>query len=141
AEDGIRDFHVTGVQTCALPILGGKAITVSRSTLQDCTWLMREHGSGTGEVTARWLSMLHIKPQRSIEIGSNEGMARGVASGLGVAMLPVAVVDDLLQLGRVVELRVSDMPGLSRPLDRLERKDRPASHAVQAFLDILSRPV
>lgn len=121
--------------------LGGKAITVSRSTLQDCTWLMREHGSGTGEVTARWLSMLHIKPQRSIEIGSNEGMARGVASGLGVAMLPVAVVDDLLQLGRVVELRVSDMPGLSRPLYRLERKDRPASHAVQAFLDILSRPV
>src|SRR5690606_39853320 len=23
AEDGIRDFHVTGVQTCALPILEG----------------------------------------------------------------------------------------------------------------------
>src|SRR5690606_40828448 len=23
AEDGIRDFHVTGVQTCALPILYG----------------------------------------------------------------------------------------------------------------------
>src|SRR5690606_40768806 len=23
AEDGIRDFHVTGVQTCALPILTG----------------------------------------------------------------------------------------------------------------------
>src|SRR5690606_40494401 len=27
AEDGIRDFHVTGVQTCALPILGGRVIT------------------------------------------------------------------------------------------------------------------
>src|SRR5207302_2936820 len=24
AEDGIRDFHVTGVQTCALPIFGGR---------------------------------------------------------------------------------------------------------------------
>src|SRR5690606_41189914 len=24
AEDGIRAFHVTGVQTCALPIYGGK---------------------------------------------------------------------------------------------------------------------
>src|SRR6266511_5855251 len=24
AEDGIRDFHVTGVQTCALPILYGR---------------------------------------------------------------------------------------------------------------------
>src|SRR5690606_40978035 len=32
AEDGIRDFHVTGVQTCALPILMGSSfnkITVS----------------------------------------------------------------------------------------------------------------
>src|SRR5690606_40900931 len=26
AEDGIRDFHVTGVQTCALPILGKDTI-------------------------------------------------------------------------------------------------------------------
>src|SRR5690606_40127993 len=26
AEDGIRDFHVTGVQTCALPILGERWI-------------------------------------------------------------------------------------------------------------------
>src|SRR5690606_40725610 len=26
AEDGIRDFHVTGVQTCALPILPTKNI-------------------------------------------------------------------------------------------------------------------
>src|SRR5690606_40872109 len=25
AEDGIRDFHVTGVQTCALPIYGCRA--------------------------------------------------------------------------------------------------------------------
>src|SRR5690606_41184877 len=26
AEDGIRDFHVTGVQTCALPIYGSDSI-------------------------------------------------------------------------------------------------------------------
>src|SRR5690606_40686275 len=26
AEDGIRDFHVTGVQTCALPILDRRAL-------------------------------------------------------------------------------------------------------------------
>src|SRR5690606_40225175 len=32
AEDGIRDFHVTGVQTCALPILANvkEAIRVKR---------------------------------------------------------------------------------------------------------------
>src|SRR5690606_41194105 len=28
AEDGIRDFHVTGVQTCALPILADRLLRV-----------------------------------------------------------------------------------------------------------------
>src|SRR5690606_40102118 len=28
AEDGIRDFHVTGVQTCALPIFGPRRIII-----------------------------------------------------------------------------------------------------------------
>src|SRR5207302_6660135 len=31
AEDGIRDFHVTGVQTCALPILQNGHATASVS--------------------------------------------------------------------------------------------------------------
>src|SRR5690606_39779834 len=36
AEDGIRDFHVTGVQTCALPILP-PYITIMRSTFSAIT--------------------------------------------------------------------------------------------------------
>src|SRR5690606_39368483 len=32
AEDGIRDFHVTGVQTCALPISGEGAAAVYAGT-------------------------------------------------------------------------------------------------------------
>src|SRR6266700_6876763 len=32
AEDGIRDFHVTGVQTCALPICHCCAITCTSTT-------------------------------------------------------------------------------------------------------------
>src|SRR5215475_6791765 len=31
AEDGIRDFHVTGVQTCALPIFGGLELELMKS--------------------------------------------------------------------------------------------------------------
>src|SRR5690606_39468801 len=32
AEDGIRDFHVTGIQTCALPILSTAAVRASNQT-------------------------------------------------------------------------------------------------------------
>src|SRR5690606_40105628 len=33
AEDGIRDFHVTGVQTCALPISGGELMGIRHAVL------------------------------------------------------------------------------------------------------------
>src|SRR5690606_40685416 len=38
AEDGIRDFHVTGVQTCALPICpaGGRSVV-------GCIWMCAAH--------------------------------------------------------------------------------------------------
>src|SRR5690606_40899834 len=38
AEDGIRDFHVTGVQTCALPILvfGGFSPDSLADRINDC---------------------------------------------------------------------------------------------------------
>src|SRR5690606_42108752 len=44
AEDGIRDFHVTGVQTCALPILkdfeilGGKELSFNNLRDMDLCW-------------------------------------------------------------------------------------------------------
>src|SRR5690606_40198792 len=35
AEDGIRDFHVTGVQTCALPIFSARGqVTLSSASLE-----------------------------------------------------------------------------------------------------------
>src|SRR5690606_41192033 len=52
AEDGIRDFHVTGVQTCALPILRSGTIVaglhtdrqpshVHRDQMQSRLWTLR----------------------------------------------------------------------------------------------------
>src|SRR5256885_8483796 len=38
AEDGIRDYKVTGVQTCALPILPGSTTGPSTSMAPWCTW-------------------------------------------------------------------------------------------------------
>src|SRR6266511_685350 len=43
AEDGIRDFHVTGVQTCALPILQVAEITLEKLT--------KVYGDGTRAVS------------------------------------------------------------------------------------------
>src|SRR5690606_4821728 len=45
-EDGIRDFHVTGVQTCALPILllASLPAGVMAKMASQLTWLQTFHG-------------------------------------------------------------------------------------------------
>lgn len=102
-------------------------------------WLVRETGSGTREVTIDLLARQGVVPHDRMEIGSNEGIARAVAAGLGLAMLPYALVEDLIALGRVIELQAEGITGLSRRLYRLERQDRPPSPPVGAFLDVLAR--
>src|SRR5690606_40967947 len=66
AEDGIRDFHVTGVQTCALPILEGRGVV----------W-----ADGRGLPASRLASTLL---ERLDALGLGEG------AGAGVALTPAA---------------------------------------------------
>src|SRR5207302_3667619 len=50
AEDGIRDFHVTGVQTCAHPISSGEALLVLLSA-RDYIQLDRSRMAGERDVS------------------------------------------------------------------------------------------
>src|SRR5690606_40762714 len=49
AEDGIRDFHVTGVQTCALPILAAEQLAI-REVWVGCDTFRRTLNFGLQEV-------------------------------------------------------------------------------------------
>src|SRR5439155_7759730 len=58
AEDGIRDGHVTGVQTCALPISGKKAKTTAKKAAGPSTLNLTSDGKQiTGPVGAGKKSM------------------------------------------------------------------------------------
>src|SRR5690606_16335165 len=51
AEDGIRDFHVTGVQTCALPILG-LVLSVIASLINGLVaWILLQVGRKYDSIT------------------------------------------------------------------------------------------
>src|SRR5690606_40819880 len=67
AEDGIRDFHVTGVQTCALPILIKNLKTISNE------------GGGIGIILPMLLSSkqknVSIKIDRHVDNSSQFGVA------------------------------------------------------------------
>jgi molybdate transport repressor ModE-like protein len=111
----------------------------SHQALNAQVWLLREPGSGTREVTDRLMRAQRIEPERVIEFGSNEGIARAVAAGLGVAMLPSRVVHELLRMGELCTLAPAHTPALTRPLFLLQLKERPASALVRAFSELLGR--
>lgn len=103
-------------------------------------WLVREPGSGTREVTDHLMRAQGIEPSRMIEFGSNEGIARAVAAGLGVAMLPVCAVRELLRMDEIRPLSALQSPvTLTRPLLLLQLRERPISPLVRAFCDLLTR--
>lgn len=101
--------------------------------LSNQCWLLREPGSGTLEVSVKLLNQLGINTNNSMQLGSNEAIARAVAQGMGIALLPNVVTDDLVQLGRLTRIEVQNNMQLSRPLYQLHYKDRPSSHAAHMF--------
>jgi LysR family transcriptional regulator, transcriptional activator of the cysJI operon len=104
------------------------------------TWLLREPGSGTREVTDRVMHTQRIEPARTIEFGSNEGIARAVTAGLGVAMLPARVVQELVRMRAVKPLALSRSvsSSLVRPLYLLRLSERPHSPLARAFCTLLT---
>jgi len=105
--------------------------------LDEQVWLVREAGSGTQQVAERIMLENNIRPMRTLEIGSNEGIARAVAEGLGVAILPQRVVRELIAIGEISSLEFPELFLLTRPLFLLQLKQRPTSPLVRAFCQVL----
>lgn len=130
-----RDDELQIVAAPASPL--ARARSVAAAELNEQLWLLREPGSGTREVTEALMRTHAIEPRRSIEFGANEGIARCVAAGLGVAMLPARVVRELILVEEVKALRLAGAAALMRPLFLLQSRDRPPSPLVNAFCRVL----
>src|SRR5437762_12065655 len=83
AEDGIRVTSVTGVQTCALPILCGVAAGRQRARLRIADWRLRIRRD-----RCRLVHSAIRNPQSAIEIGrasskDRAAITRVVAAGEG----------------------------------------------------------
>src|SRR5690606_40781080 len=71
AEDGIRDFHVTGVQTCALPILELEVVPNIQFGLRPC---MKDQFPVTGNCIIKTPIWIYV-PVKTICIAGEIGRA------------------------------------------------------------------
>ncbi|MBT9488476.1 MAG: LysR family transcriptional regulator [Rubrivivax sp.] len=111
--------------------LAGRVATARQ--LGDATWVLREHGSGTRQVTDAWL-MQHL-PQVHVghELGSTEAIKRVVAEGAGLACLSHHAVASELADQRLVVVRCR-LPAPRRLLATVLRQDRTPGETTLRFL-------
>src|SRR5579872_5916517 len=146
-EGAIQDSRIlaTHWRDDELRIIASPAAAVARrrrpvlAELEEQVWLLRETGSGTREVTERLMRAHGISPRRTVEVGSNEGIARAVAAGLGIAMLPTCLLGELITLQQVKALSFPDDSALVRPLLLLQLKERAPSPLLRAFREVLQQ--
>src|SRR3989454_4193547 len=95
AEDGIRDYKVTGVQTCALPISPGIAsvLHVSPAEAAFDAEIAARHGVLEGRRHLDDLVVLDVQAQRASDAAvSADGVHAGLPALVPGAGLPAAVL-------------------------------------------------
>jgi DNA-binding transcriptional LysR family regulator len=109
---------------------------VSLQSLREATWLLREAGSGTREITDQLL-IPHLQRLRTgIEFGNSEAIKRATASGLGITCLSRCVVEDLLVAGSLVAL-ATQLPPLRRQFYVLTHEQKRHTRGMDLFMGYL----
>lgn len=106
---------------------------VPLADLRQAGWLLREAGSGTREAVEHAL-LPHLHTLRSAgEFSNSEAIKYAAAAGLGLACLSRLVVADLVEAGRLVELRTT-LPRLQRHFYLVSRKNKLLSARLTFFM-------
>ncbi|MTD31124.1 LysR family transcriptional regulator [Planomicrobium sp. YIM 101495] len=110
---------------------------VDRQLLEAETWIIREEGSGTREVTDKLFAQLGIRPKRIMSFGSSQTIKSSVALGLGVSYLSESTVRAETLDGTLSAIRLEDYPNKSRfhAVTHQSKFHSPSAQLFKEFLD------
>ncbi len=101
--------------------------------LADATWVLREHGSGTRQITDEWLLTNLGQVRVGFELGSTEAIKRVVATSDGLGCLSRYAVEQSVADGHLVELQTR-LPRASRKLAIVLHREKRLGRATTDFL-------
>ena len=87
------------------PVLQENGEFISPVRLTKANWLLRERGSGTREALEQALLPHIAQLKSSLEFNDHEAIKQSAVQGLGIACLSRTVVRDMLDAGKLVELK------------------------------------
>jgi DNA-binding transcriptional LysR family regulator len=116
------------------PILNKNGNVISPDQLTNANWLLRERGSGTREALEQAL-LPHIAQLKcSLEFNDHEAIKQCAVQGFGIACLSRTVVTDMLDAGKLVELKTS-LGKITRHFSLLTHHQKQMTPGMQNFID------
>jgi DNA-binding transcriptional LysR family regulator len=79
-----------------------------------------------------------VIPNVAMELDSLEATKRMVEEGMGIALVPRVTAERELAGGTLVEVDLTDIPPIKRPISLIVRRNRKRSRTVQAFVDMMT---
>lgn len=110
--------------------------TLSPSELVALPLLLRRRGSASRDLFDERLSALGLKAQPKLSSSSNSVLLAAAREGLGVAVLPEALVSADLSAGRLKEVRIQGLE-LSRRWFAVRRQDKKFTPVQQQAFELL----
>jgi len=102
-------------------------------------FLMRERGSGGREIVESALLLHDVEIEPVWESISTQAIVRAVENGLGVAVLPLPLVENHLAQGTLITRPIEGVP-LKRKYAVIRHKNKYITDAMQEFFDLCRAP-
>jgi DNA-binding transcriptional LysR family regulator len=109
--------------------------SVKPDELKGEPFLMRESGSGGREILESALLLHGIELEPTWESISTQAITQGVASGFGVAVLPLLLVEPYLTQGTLVTRPIEGI-SLKRRFAIIHHKNKYISDIMREFIDL-----
>ncbi len=122
-----------------LTLIAPAALDIAPDTLDNQCWIVRESGSGTGEVVNQFFLEHRFEPRRRIEVGSNMAAIQMVLAGGGICLIPRIMVQSAIAQNQLQEIPLASGV-LERSLNWVSLKGRPVSLPRQAFEQLCCTP-
>lgn len=140
-EIGLADYETCVVVSPTHPLAHREAVRAAE--LDGNPLILMETGTNLRTYVDRLLSgtLSRYAEQVSMELDNVEAIKRMIEAELGISMLPEVAVRTEVLAGRLVALKLTDVPRAKRRITLVHRRDKYLSVALKAFMELLSHEI
>ncbi len=113
--------------------------TVRASQLEGSPLILMESGTNLRAYVDKLLNEAGVEEQVALELDNVEAIKRMIEAELGISLLPEVAVRREVTTGRLVALKLTDVPRARRQIALVHRRDKYLSVALKAFMELLEK--